>query len=110
MPDQSIVEAIARRVEPSCPVWRSLASEVGVKVIAILDEPAAAEAAPGQADPAPAPRHSPTQTRQASGRPALPRLSLASLGRLALPKWLTPRMAVLLALALGAFAIAPKPF
>jgi organic hydroperoxide reductase OsmC/OhrA len=66
MLDQTVIEAIARRVEPSCPVWRSLASEVGVKVIAILDEPAAAEAAQGQADAAPATRQA-TPTPQTSG-------------------------------------------
>jgi organic hydroperoxide reductase OsmC/OhrA len=108
MLDQTVVEAIARRAEPSCPVWRSLASELGVNVIAVLDEPPAAEAVPGQAPATPAARQAAPPT-QAPARPALPKLSPISGGRLAFPKWLTPRMAILIGLAVGVFAVAPKP-
>jgi hypothetical protein len=48
---QAVFEAIARRAEPNCPVWKGLASEVDVKLIPILDEPATAEVT-GDATPA----------------------------------------------------------
>jgi len=112
MLDQTIVEAIARRAEPACPVWRSLASEVGVKVIAILDEPTdPSDAAQPQPETTPAPRHAAPTGPTSSRGPSLPRLRMSAPARprIGLPKWLTPRMAILMVVALGAFAAAPKP-
>jgi organic hydroperoxide reductase OsmC/OhrA len=112
--DQTIFEAIARRAEPSCPVWRSLAAEVGVRVIAIVDEPTPAEASQAPADstgttttgtpvrqtPAPTALARSMQPRQFS----MPAVALPSL---AMPKWLTPRMAILMAVALGTVITGP---
>jgi organic hydroperoxide reductase OsmC/OhrA len=114
--DQTIFEAIARRAEPNCPVWRSLAAEVGVRVIAIVDEPTQAEATQTQADSTAAgtatttmPMRQPTAqaalTRPMQARQfSMPALSLPSL---AMPRWLTPRMAILLAVALGTVITGP---
>ena len=87
---QTIVESIARRAEPNCPVWRGLATELGIKVIAILDEPEAAETPPETAPAAPTPK--------AAKGPALPRQNwdTPTLGAVTLPAWLTPRMGILM--------------
>jgi osmotically inducible protein OsmC len=76
--DNSILETILRRVVPACPVWQSLAAELGVQVIGILEEPGATPASP--ADPAQAGRPS-----SATSQPAAPWWSLP---RLAAPRWL----------------------
>jgi organic hydroperoxide reductase OsmC/OhrA len=102
--DQMILESLARRVEVSCPVWKSLAAEVGVKVTAILDDPATTDTAQPQTDSAAPPTREPAPARAhapiSMGKPKLLRP--------AMPRWLTPRMAVLLAIAAaGAFAMGP---
>jgi organic hydroperoxide reductase OsmC/OhrA len=112
--DQTIFEAIARRAEPSCPVWRSLAAEVGVRVIAIVDEPTSADAPQTQADLS-TPTAATTPVRQPAAqatvaRPmpphqfSMPGLAMPSL---AMPTWLTPRMAILMAVALGTIITGP---
>ncbi len=44
--DQDLFDAIIRRAEPSCPVIKGLATQVSVRLIAILDDTLAAPAAP----------------------------------------------------------------
>jgi organic hydroperoxide reductase OsmC/OhrA len=90
--DQAVLETVARRVEPACPVWKALAAEVSMRIVAVLEEPqaVAVEAAPSQPTPEPAP--------QAQTPPAMlvshHVRGRASLGR---PAWLTPKMGLAMA-------------
>jgi len=78
--DNSILETILRRVEPACPAWQSLAAEVGVQVIGILEEPGATQPPSSQSDAAQPGRLPCTTSQPATGR--------WSLQRLGAPKWL----------------------
>jgi hypothetical protein len=105
--DQSVMEAIVRRAETACPVWRGLSAEVNLRPIAILEDPSAADSAPAPARPA--------APATAEVNPARPRpteahapAGAAMLARIALPRWLSPRMAVLMLIAIGAFAAVPR--
>jgi organic hydroperoxide reductase OsmC/OhrA len=113
--DQTIFEAIARRAEPGCPVWRSLAAEVGVRVIAIVDEPTPDEASLSQTESTASSAAPATPARQSTVPPAMARsmqprqfsMPALALPSLAIPKWLTPRMAILMAVAMGTVMTGP---
>ncbi len=131
--DQPVFDAIVRRAEPSCPVLKGLASEVTLRLIAVLDqagdgfakrEPTAptpprpstaAQAKPAsdtsKALTAPTPvlgDAKPAQTTaQTSSTPARRTDHAPIRGRLHAPKWLTGRMAVLLTVAFGVCATLP---
>jgi organic hydroperoxide reductase OsmC/OhrA len=91
--DRSIIEGIARRADTSCPVWKGLATEGRVRFVAVLEE-ATAEAHHGKT----APSSSARPQRAASGR-SMPSLSLGGMPEIKMPKWLTPKMAILLVAA-----------
>jgi organic hydroperoxide reductase OsmC/OhrA len=98
--DQAVLESVARRVEPTCPVWRALAAEVSMRVVPILEEPQ-----PAQPAAPPAPSAAPlAQTPPAMLASPTARASLA-MGR---PTWLTPKMGIaLLGLLVLAARVAP---
>ena len=117
--DQSVLEAIARRAEPACPVWKGLASEVDMRLVAILDdlaqpEPAAptptvSRSTPDRGEPAaplgtasPAAAQASPEAANAAAQPATPNARKGPL-----PAWLNPRLAILLLVALGGFAAVP---
>jgi organic hydroperoxide reductase OsmC/OhrA len=95
--DQAVFETVARRVEPSCPVWKALAAQVSMRIVPVLEEARAAEPAP--ASPAPAPAAAPpSQTpppmvAAARTRPDAtgPVSAVLPGGR---PAWLTPKMGI----------------
>jgi organic hydroperoxide reductase OsmC/OhrA len=94
--DQAIFESVARRVEPTCPVWKALAAEVGMRVVAILEDPQAVPSeAPASVTRASAPsRPAPAQPIPSGPRPGLGSLmGLMPSGRLA---WLSPKMGLAL--------------
>ncbi len=98
-----IVESIARRVEPSCPVWTGLATEGRVRVVAVLDD-ATLQDTPESTVGSPSSNRRP----QPITAPASPLWSMRIRVPIpSMPKWLTPRMGVLLALAVGVFTFVP---
>ena len=116
--DQSVLEAIARRAEPTCPVWKGLASEVDMRLVAILDDLAQPEPTPPTApaavsrEPAtavgpdrPAATQTPTTSPEAASSSAAGQSGQARSGPL--PAWLSPRLVILLLVALGGFAAVP---
>jgi hypothetical protein len=133
--DQTVFDAIVRRAEPSCPVLKGLASEVSLRLIAVLDQSGEGfvKREPGPSAPsqlssgtptkptsgasktptatAPTPAGSDAKVAQATAKPSgspMRRIDHATiLGRLHAPKWLTGRMAVLLAVAFGVCATLP---
>jgi hypothetical protein len=125
--DQTVFDAIVRRAEPSCPVLKGLASEVTLRLIAVLDQagegfepstptpPSQASAATPTKPPSGASK-APTPVPNAKAAPATAKPTSAParridhaaiLGRLHAPKWLTGRMAVLLTVAFGVCATLP---
>jgi len=95
--EQTVLEAIARRAEPSCGVWKGLMAENAMRVIAILEDPGAedapaAEPAAGKGTPAAKPK-------------AVQPSAVAK--KFVMPKWLTMRLALLTAVAVTAFASVP---
>jgi osmotically inducible protein OsmC len=100
--DQAILETVVRRVEPACPVWKALASEVNMRVVPILEEPEAANPKPEAAAPAPQPQTPPAMLAASQRRPGFAGFSSTR------PAWLTPKMglALLGILVVGARAMA----
>jgi organic hydroperoxide reductase OsmC/OhrA len=95
--DQAVLEAIARRAEPQCGVWKGLTLENTVRVIGIVEgdsrDPAAEAPAVAAKPAASAPQPAAAPKRKISG-----------------PKWLTMRLALLTSIALASFAAVPMAF
>ena len=85
--DQAILETVVGRVEPACPVWKALASEVSMRVVPVLEEPQAASPKP-EPTPAPQPQTPPAMLAVSRRRSGLRGLVDAR------PAWLTPRIGV----------------
>jgi hypothetical protein len=102
--DQAIFESIARRAESACPAWKSLTSEVAMRMAWILEDPEqAAAAAPANQAAAAGPTASPAAagaSRSAAppGRraPSQPMPGVGVLTLRGLPGWLTPKMGLAL--------------
>jgi organic hydroperoxide reductase OsmC/OhrA len=95
--EQTVLEAIARRAEPTCGVWKGLMAENAVRVIAILEEHGAGDATAAETVAS-------KGTPAAKGKPSQPP---APQKKFTPPKWLTMRLAVLTAVAFAAFASVP---
>src|SRR5579864_5000922 len=104
--DAEIFQGIVRRAAPTCPAWAGLVANPGLRLNAILDnglEPGA-QAVP--AAPVARPQ-TPVNTARplAAPMPKLPsRVSLSSMPRMSMPAWMTPRMGIMLVVALAALA------
>lgn len=127
--DQAVFDAIVHRAEPSCPVLKGLASEVTVRLVAILEQPGSeppappvdkatrptsngalrAEAGAGGSASGDAQPTGNSAARPSSKAPVEPAASAGKghAARFSTPKWLTGRMAVLLMVAFGVCAAAP---
>jgi organic hydroperoxide reductase OsmC/OhrA len=97
--DQAILDTVARRVEPACPVWKALASEVSMRLVCVLEEPQAAT--PKPESPAPQPQTPPAMLAASRRRPGFAGLLRSR------PAWLTPRIGVAMLgiLVVGARAV-----
>ena len=82
--DQAILETVVRRVEPTCPVWKALASEVIMRVVPVLEEPQAAS--PKPESPAPQPQTPPAMLAASQRQPGVGGLLSSR------PAWLTPKV------------------
>ena len=87
--DRSVIESIARRAEVACPVWRGLAADGRIQFMAVLDEPSADSTPAGAGKAA---------TRPPAAAPKAAPMPAVNMPRLALPTWLTPKLAIVLAL------------
>jgi organic hydroperoxide reductase OsmC/OhrA len=98
--DQAILDTVVRRVEPACPVWKALASEVNLRVVPVLEE--AQAATPKPESPAPQPQTPPAMLAASRRRPGVRGLLSSR------PAWLTPRIGVAMLgiLVVGARALA----
>ena len=96
----TIIEGVARRTQVSCAVWSALAGEGRLNFVAILEDGTAP--APSPSAP-PAPAHVTTPVR-------LPPINVAALLPKSMPRWITPRMALLLVVALAGFARFAHPW
>lgn len=108
--DAELFESIVRRAEPMCPVWKSLATEERVRIVAVIDN--AVDAPPAViAGPEPAARPA-SPPPVAAPMPVVGRSRGLSfqLGPLPLPTWLTPRFAGLLGVAVAVFAFTQHPW
>lgn len=103
----TIVENVARRTHVGCSVWTALASEGRLQFVAVLED--AAAPAPSQTA---APQSQPSAVKPARMQPrvSLPSVNVAGLLPKSMPTWLTPRMALLVVVALGAFARFAHPW
>lgn len=101
--DPSIVEGIARRTEASCPVWKGLASEGRLRIVAVLEDPTLQATAP--ASPAPGAELPKSSARRVAAPQV--RMSAPTLGRPSLPTWLTPKMALVV---VGVAVVALRAF
>ena len=100
--DQAVFESVARRAETTCPVWASLAAELDVRLVAVLEDPLAAPvAAQGVTDakraarpssPAPVANPIPKDIGTAGPRQPRPAFAARSIAPRRLPGWLTPKM------------------
>jgi organic hydroperoxide reductase OsmC/OhrA len=109
----TVVESVARRTHVSCPVWTALASEGRLQFVAVLEDAATPSQSAGTSKASDA--HLPTVAPAREKRPLrLPRVNIGgSLQRLVptrMPKLLTPRMAMLLVVALAGFARFAHPW
>jgi organic hydroperoxide reductase OsmC/OhrA len=106
--DQTVLEAIARRAEPTCGVWKGLMAENAVRVIGILEEPGAGDpsVAVGESAAGKGGASAAKGSREQVGKPGASQAP-APLKKFTLPKWLTMRLAVLTAVALATFASVP---
>lgn len=84
--DQAILDTVVRRVEPACPVWKSLASEVNMRLVPILEEPQAAS--PKPESQAPQPQTPPAMLAASRRRSGLSGWLEAR------PAWLTPKIGI----------------
>jgi osmotically inducible protein OsmC len=91
--DQAIFETVARRVESTCPVWKALAGEVGMRVVPILEESQAVNAE--AAAPSPAAAKTTVDVQTPGSRPDL--LPGLGSGVSVRPAWLTPKIGLALA-------------
>jgi len=108
--DPALFESIVRRADPMCPVWKSLATEDRVRIVAVVDNAVEAPAAViAGSQPAARPASPPPV---AAPMPVVGRSRGLSfqLGPLPLPTWLTPRFAGLLGVAVGVFAFTQHPW
>jgi organic hydroperoxide reductase OsmC/OhrA len=100
--DQAVIEAIARRAEPQCGVWKGLTIENTVRVIGIVEGDSKDSAAEGPAvaakPAAPAPQKEPLTAKK------------GTTWRFSGPKWLSMRLALLTSIALASFAAVPMAF
>jgi organic hydroperoxide reductase OsmC/OhrA len=106
--DASVIETVARRTETMCPVWKGLASEGRVRIIGIIeDDTAGQEPAQTSVGTTSHSRQPQVTSQTSTSMPVcLPSLHIGSLPRVGMPRWLTPRMGILLAVA-GAFVVVP---
>jgi len=109
----TIVESVARRTQVSCPVWAGLASEGRLRFVAVLED----ASAPASSQSAATPKSSDAQPAVAAIKAArvkpqlrLPSVNMAGLMPRSMPRWLTPRMALLVVVAVAGFARFAHPW
>ena len=108
--DAELFHSIVRRADPMCPVWKSLATEDRVRIVAVVDttaeapEPVVAGSQPVVKPASPPPVAAPMPVVGRS------RGMSFQLGPLPLPNWLTPRFAGLLSVAIAVFTFTQHPW
>jgi organic hydroperoxide reductase OsmC/OhrA len=112
--DQDIFEGIVRRADPACAVWQKLASEHKMQVVAVLEDPTAADAIDVTASVSGPVARKATPASRAQSGPGFARVSqtghigwtsVLKMVRPALPAWIKPRTAGMFVVALGVFAV-----
>jgi len=97
--EPSVFEMLVRRADPSCPVWKSLATDDRMRLVAMLDDTLGT----------PRPNAPVEQPAAKVDEPPPVAAPMPSVGRtlampVALPKWVTPRFAGMVAVAVVVLA------
>ena len=96
MVSSSLLEGIVRRAAPSCAAWTALVKSQGMRVKAVVEHGAGAQTPANP--PQPAVRQVVSSASKAASLPSVPRprMNMPPIASLAVPAWLTPKLAIIL--------------